>query len=71
MMTTESATEAYARNLRAARELADRMADELARLELGNERPSRIDWGDVEEMAEMLKHLRRASDLMFGEGEAE
>lgn len=67
--TTETATQAYARTLRAARDLADRMADELARLELGNEQPGRIDWGTVEEMAEILKRIRAASDLMFGEGE--
>jgi len=67
--TTETAAQAYARNLRAARELADRIADELARLELGNDQPVRIEWGDAGEMAEMVKRLRTASHLMFGEGD--
>lgn len=67
--TTETTAQAYARTLRAARELADRIADELARLELGNEQPGRIDWGDVAELGEVVARLRSASNLLFREGD--
>ncbi len=67
--TTETAAQAYERNLRTARELADRIADHLARLELGNERPAGLHWGHVGDMAETVKRIRSASDLMFGEGD--
>jgi len=69
-MTTETAAQAYARNLRAARELANRIADHLTELELGNDRPAGLDWGHVGDMAETVKELRVVSDRMFGEGES-
>jgi len=66
---TETAAQAYARNLRAARELADRIADHLARLELGNERPTGLHWGHVGDMNETVAGLRVVADRMFREGE--
>lgn len=66
---TETAAQAYERNLRAARELANRIADHLAELELGNDRPAGLDWGDVGDMSETVAGLRIVSDRMFGEGE--
>ncbi len=66
---TETAAQAYARNLKTARELADRIADHLAELELGNDRPAGLHWGHVGDMAETVKRIRSASDLMFGEGD--
>lgn len=66
---TETAAQAYERNLRAARELANRIADHLAELELGNDRPTGLHWGDVGDMSETVAGLRIVSDRMFGEGE--
>lgn len=66
---TETAAQAYARNLRAARELANRIADHLTELELGNDRPEGLHWGNVGDMAETVAGLRVVSDLMFGEGD--
>jgi hypothetical protein len=66
---TETADQAYARNLRAAREVANRIADHLTELELGNDRPAGLHWGHVGDMAETVKELRVVSDRMFGEGE--
>jgi hypothetical protein len=66
---TETAAQAYARNLRAARELANRIDDHLTELELGNDRPADLDWGDVGDMAETVTGLRAVSDRMFVEGE--
>ena len=68
-MTSETAVQAYARNLRAARELANRIADHLAELELGNDRPAGLHWGHVGDMGETVKGLRVVSDRMFDEGE--
>jgi len=67
--TTETAAQAYERNLRAARELANRIADHLTELELGNDRPADLHWGHVGDMAETVAGLRLVSDRMFGEGE--
>lgn len=67
--TTETAAQAYERNLKVARELANRIADHLTELELGNERPAGLHWGHVGDMAETVKELRVVSDRMFGEGE--
>ncbi len=67
--TTGTAAGAYARNLRAARELADRIADHLARLELGDDRPAGLHWGHVGDMAETVAGLRVVSDRLFSEGE--
>ena len=66
---TETAAQAFARNLRAAREVANRIADHLTELELGNDRPAGLHWGHVGDMAETVKELRVVSDRMFGEGE--
>jgi hypothetical protein len=66
---TETAAQASARNLKAARELANRIADHLAELELGNDRPAGLHWGHVGDMAETVKGLRQVSDRMFGEGD--
>jgi hypothetical protein len=68
-MTTETASQAYERNLRAARELANRIADHLTELELGNDRPAGLHWGHVGDMGETVNELRVVSDRMFGEGE--
>lgn len=67
--TTETAAGAYERNLRAARELANRIADHLAEMELGNDRPAGLHWGHVGDMAETVEGLRQVSDRMFAEGE--
>ncbi|HSW42627.1 MAG TPA: hypothetical protein VLM76_08980 [Patescibacteria group bacterium] len=66
---TETAAGAYGRNLRAARELADRIADHLTRLELGDDRPADLHWGHVGDMGETVDGLRVVSDRLFGEGE--
>ena len=70
-MTTkpETAAQALARNLKTARELANRIADHLTELELGNERPAGLHWGHVGDMTETVAGLRAVSDRMFGEGE--
>ena len=64
---TETAAQAYERNLRAARELADRIADYLT--ELGDDRPAGLHWGHVGDMSETVAGLRVVSDRMFREGE--
>jgi len=66
---TETAAQAYERNLRAARDLAKRIADHLAEMELGNVRPEGLHWGHVGDMAETVNELRVVSDRLFGEGE--
>ena len=66
---TETAAQAYERNLKTARELANRIADHLARLELGNDRPTGLHWGHVGDMGETVEGLRQVSDRMFDEGE--
>lgn len=66
---TETAAQAYARNLRAARELANRIADHLTELELGNDRPAGLHWGHVGDMAATRGELQAISDRMFHEGE--
>jgi len=66
---TETAAQAYARNLRVARELANRIADHLTELELGSDRPAGLHWGHVGDMAETVEGLRGVSDRMFAEGE--
>ena len=66
---TETAAQAYERNLRAARELANRIVDHLTELELGNDRPAGLHWGHVGDMSETVAGLRAVSDRMFGEGE--
>ena len=66
---TETAAQAYERNLKTARELANRIADHLAELELGNDRPAGLHWGHVGDMAETVNGLRAISDRMFHEGE--
>ena len=66
---TETAAQAYGRNLRVARELSDRIADHLAEMELGNVRPAGLHWGHVGDMSETVAGLRLVSDRMFGEGE--
>ncbi|HSW42471.1 MAG TPA: hypothetical protein VLM76_08185 [Patescibacteria group bacterium] len=62
---TETAAGAYERNLRTARELADRIADHLRK----SNRPASLDWGDVGDMSEAVAGLRLVADRMFGEGE--
>ncbi len=66
---TETAAQAYERNLRAARDLASRIADHLTRLELGNDRPAGLHWGHVGDMVETERELRQIADRLFGEGE--
>jgi len=66
---TETAAQAYERNLKAARELANRIADHLTELELGSDRPAGLHWGHVGDMGETVEGLRVVSDRMFGEGE--
>jgi hypothetical protein len=66
---TETAAQAFERNLKAAREVANRIADHLTELELGNDRPAGMHWGHVGDMAETEKGLRQIADRMFGEGE--
>jgi hypothetical protein len=68
-MTTETAVQAYERNLKAARELANRIADHLTALELGGERPAGLHWGHVGDMAETERELQAISDRMFAGGE--
>lgn len=67
--TTETATQAYERNLKVARELANRIADHLTELELGDARPAGLHWGHVGDMSETVAGLRVVSDRMFNEGE--
>lgn len=67
--TTETAAQAYERNLKTARELANRIADLLTELELGNDWPAGLHWGHVGDMSETVAGLRVVSDRMFHEGE--
>ena len=66
---TETAAGAYERNLRAARDLADRIAHHLTELERGNDRLTSLHWGHVGDMGETVEGLRVVSDRMFGEGD--
>ncbi len=67
--TTETATQAYERNLRAARAPADLIADHVRAVDLGDPRPASLHWGDVGDMAETVRGLQEVSDRLFAEGE--
>ena len=68
---TETAAQAYARNLRVAHELAGRIADLLSEmeLELGNDLPAHLHWGHVGDIGETVNGLRAVSDRLFAESE--
>ena len=64
--TTETAAEAYKRNLQTARDLANRIAIELGSW---NANATRLHWGHVGDMAATVQDLQAAAGRMFDEGE--
>ena len=66
---TETAAQAYQRNLTEARRLADLVSDYLTAVELGDARPQDLHWGHCGDMFETVQGLGEIADRLYGTGE--